>query len=144
MHFPSFLVAFSMLDRWSTLPFSLPHPPSLFIESSFPLRLCFENLSSFFPLLFFVAPELKFGHRSATSLSTHILAADRNWGMASYVLKIALHLSTSIIFIIFLPNNMTLLTQFLRHYKPQTLKQPHTMSYSSYYYYLVMQLISLT
>lgn len=68
-----------------------------------------------------MVPELKFGHRATTSLSTRIAAAEGNWGMASYALKIALYRYPSIIITFFLPKNMTLLTWLLRHYKPKTI-----------------------
>lgn len=92
----------SLLYIWqfiNSAPF--PTPPTFPLYWIFLTRLCFEIIFSFVPLLFFMIPELKFGHRATTPLSTPIAAADRNWGMASYVLKTALYLSSSIIFTFF-------------------------------------------
>lgn len=61
--------------------------------------------------------DFKFGHRATTSLSTHIAAAEENWRMASYILKIGLDLYPRIIFTFF--QMAWHLMWLLSHYKPQ-------------------------
>lgn len=64
----------SLMYVWQDINSALfPTPAPFTIYWIFPSRLCFENLFSFSPLLFFMASELKFGHKSTTSLIYQLL-----------------------------------------------------------------------